>query len=444
VRGRAALIAVLLALGVGTATRGPAEARGCAITPYQLLHQDILIESDLWRSTPEILSASYGFEGTAGVPSGKANVLAAGGTWEDIPLPDPPYRALTSAPTPANVALTYGHPAFHLDAMPIVFSWPVLPSTVSPRHFRITLNTGQIVMPTHASIFPNVEYNERNTVVVFGEFGNRLRPGEPGAIYIVKTEIVPDAAPLTLVGPAGPVSAVGLQKSSGHPYVEGGGPTLVGAKLSHLSTAGEGAPRFVAGQLPNDGVALYGASARYRLRVLTTGGFSPDGVASALPTDFEKFFRLHAADRGVTVLLTSTGVDYALAGGTVRILGLADLGRSNVDAEGNVVNPYDAAYVEDHDNYIDIILSGDEAAARQITAVEIPAGGGYLPFYNPGGPGNAPTPGVAYTAAGPAHLEPVVMALDDPMTVTYVHPVLFGDLPSCLPGPERTGESEAD
>src|SRR5207247_3188568 len=69
---------------------------------------------------------------------------------------------------------------------------------------------------------------------------------------------------------------------------------------------------------------------------------------------------------------------------------------------------YNAAYVEDHDNYIDIILSGDEAAVRQITAVEIPASGGYLPFYNPGGPGNAPTPGVAYTTAGPAHLEPVM------------------------------------
>jgi hypothetical protein len=423
-------------------TRDSAEARGCDISPYRLLHQDILIESDLWRGTPEILSASYGFEGIVGVPSGKAHVIAADGAWEDIAAPDPPYRALTSAPTPLNVALTYGHPAFHADAMPIVFSWPVLPSTVSPRNFRITLNTGQVVTPTHASIFPNIEYNERNTVVVFGEFGNRRRPGEPGAMYIVKTEIVDG---LMLVGPAGPVSAVGLEKASGHPYVEGGGPTLIGAKLTHLSTAGEGAPRLFSGQLPNDGVTLYGASARYRLRVLTTGGFSPDGVASVLPTDFETFFRLHAADGGATVRLTRTGVDYALTGGRVRILGLAELGRPDVDAAGNVVNPYGLAYLEDHDNYIDIVLDGDEAAVRQITAVEIPAGDGYLPFYNPGGPGNDPTPGVAYTTAGPAHLEPVVLALDDPMTVTHVHPAFLGDPRSCLGELLlRAGESETE
>jgi hypothetical protein len=44
-------------------------------------------------------------------------------------------------------------------------------------------------------------------------------------------------------------------------------------------------------------------------------------------------------------------------------------------------------------------------------------GGGYRAFYNPGGPGPRPFAGVRYTAPGPADLEPVTIALDDPMRV---------------------------
>lgn len=76
-------------------------------------------------------------------------------------------------------------------------------------------------------------------------------------------------------------------------------------------------------------------------------------------------------------------------------------------------------YLEDHDNQLDIILSGAREAMRFITHVEIPAGGLCQPFCNPGGPGNDPTLGVTYTRPGPYHLEPVIMALDDPMTLTY-------------------------
>ena len=45
---------------------------------------------------------------------------------------------------------------------------------------------------------------------------------------------------------------------------------------------------------------------------------------------------------------------------------------------------YDDCYVEDVDNQIDIILQGDDAAARSITHVEVPSSGDYLPLYNPG------------------------------------------------------------
>lgn len=81
---------------------------------------------------------------------------------------------------------------------------------------------------------------------------------------------------------------------------------------------------------------------------------------------------------------------------------------------------YDDCYVEDSDNYIDIILEGDEAAARALTHIEIPAGqDGYLRFYDPGGPGPEPFPDVRYSAPGPPDLEPIINALDNPMRVSY-------------------------
>ena len=102
--------------------------------------------------------------------------------------------------------------------------------------------------------------------------------------------------------------------------------------------------------------------------------------------------------------------------GSVTIEGLAELGGPD--------GPLDDTYLEDQDNQIDIILSGDEAAIRTITAVEVPAVAPYAPFYNPGGPGNDPTPGVKYTSPSPSHIQEVWQALDEITTVTYIAPGL--------------------
>jgi hypothetical protein len=168
--------------------------------------------------------------------------------------------------------------------------------------------------------------------------------------------------------------------------------------------------------MPNDEFALYDEG-DFRLRVLTSGGFSPDGVTGLRPDMFEQFFRLHAKGAaGETMILDQVGVEYQVAGGRLRVVGLSDLGRA-ADAEAGVY--YDDCYEEDGDNYIDIILVGDQAAARNITFVEIPAlDGGYRAFYNPGGPGPQPFQEISYTAPGPRDLEPVVIALDDPMRVS--------------------------
>ena len=44
--------------------------------------------------------------------------------------------------------------------------------------------------------------------------------------------------------------------------------------------------------------------------------------------------------------------------------------------------------------------------------------GSYRAFYNPGGPGPEPVEGIRYTEPGPADLEPVIIAIDDPMQVS--------------------------
>jgi hypothetical protein len=378
---------------------------------YQSLMQDILINADLWGSTPAILSANYGFEGIEGVPQGESNVIAAGGTWENITTPGASYAAFTTASTPENVAFGFGYATYHADAMPICFSWPVLPTTVNPSDFLLTLNTGRTVQPLVASINPNFLYNKRSCVVIFGEFGNRLTPGTPGAIYPVRLNIIDKGTTLKLVGPNGPVSAVGLSKSCGNPYQVGGGPTLIGAKLSVMNDVGQTGPALFSQNVPNGGTALYGADAQYRLRIYTTAGISPDGVAAILPTDFSKFFQIQVTEGGVPTLLTQTNIPYTFSAGTITIVGLADLGKYD--------EPLNDAYVADRDNYLDIILKGDDAAMRLITAVIIPAAAPYFPLYNPGGPGNNPTPGVTYTQHGPYTFQPVTIAIDDPQTVNY-------------------------
>ena len=241
-------------------------------------------------------------------------------------------------------------------------------------------------------------------------------------MYPVLFEIVDDGTPMMLLGPGGRIeSAVGLTYGDGATpltaYGEGNGPRLCAAKLTHMADGllGEGGPAFFSGSLPNDGATLYGKDAQYRLRVLTTGGFSPDGVRSLYPTEFASFFRIKvriSSGQGGVIWLEETGVPYTVGDlGTIEILGLADLGPLQA--------VYDDTYIEDHDNQIDIILKGDAAAMRRIRAVHIPASGDYLPFYNPGGPGNNPFPMVTYTAAGPEWLQPVTIAIDDPMQVSH-------------------------
>ena len=409
---------------------------------YLLLKQDVLINADLWDAEPRMLAAGLGFTEIIGVAGLDLNqptlseelVRAVGGTWNTVVCTqgDATFDDFTSAITPQQVATTFGFPVTQSDGLPVEFTWPIRPSTLDPTDFIVILSNGSRVQPQVCSISPNLDYNERAVAVLFGKFGNRLSPEDPGAIYPVRVEVVADQTPLQLVGPGARfVSAVGMGVDcGGSPYTDPdvepsrrGGPRLVGAKLSVMSALGDGAPTVFGVNSPNDGIALYGDQAQYRLRVFTSGGFSPDGVKGMLPTEFSRYFRLRAQTSAGAVELTETGVDYSLDGHRVRVVGLAELGIPGQAMED--------CYTEDQDNQIDIVLAGDKAGMRLITAVEVPSVAPYSPLYNPGGPGNNPTPGVRYSAPSPPHEVSVLMAIDDPMTVTYVDPSLrdaFADL----------------
>lgn len=400
--------------------------------PFSLFFDGTLKGADYWSDEPQILSAGMGFDGIIAIDVPEITidtVIAAGGAWSSDIDCGTSAQNYTTASTRDQVAngfinqMPYGElkdGAIGLDGLPIVLSWPIDTSTLSLTDFQFTLNTGDIVRPWAIGPLPNFEENERNTPVAFGEFGNRLPSDHPDARFPIKLEIVEDDTPLMMVGPGGKaVSAVGLTwETDSSPYDENNGPRLVGAKLNRLDgqMEGEGVSSLQPFLPANDASVLYDEG-DFMLRMLTTGGFSPDGVSGLKPNEFERFFRIHANGvDGNTVIIDKVGEEYVVQGGTLRVVGLSDLGQPEI---GEVT--FDACYGEDRDNYIDIILAGDEEAARNITILEVPSlEEGYSAFYNPGGPGSTPFEGVSYTAPGPRDLEPVIIALDDPMRVSYV------------------------
>lgn len=309
-----------------------------------------------------ILAGGYGFDNIIGVPEiTKRTVHDAGGSWygslECASGEEPSTAVRTSVAEAATIPQGYRGYADYDDGLPIEFSWPVATETVDPTDFKFTLNTGDVVFGHAAGMNPNWENDERSTVVLFGDFGNRKKSTKRGAIFPTKLEIVADDTPLRLVGPHGrEVSAVGLTWTTDKsPYDSG--PSLVAAKLNYVGdeAIGEGGVAVAerAATMPNDEISLHGDEGDFPLRVLTSGGFSPDGVTGLRPDMFEDFFRVRVRGTdGHTVVMDRTGVDYQVAGGTLRVIGLSDLGRAAAAEDGV---HYDDCYQEDRDNQIDII-----------------------------------------------------------------------------------------
>jgi hypothetical protein len=364
-------------------------------TSTNTLNTSIILGADYFSTTPSIMTANYGFEGYMGVPdlsgtdsSAQAAAFAGNVSYENI---DPSLqatataRAYYTASGAQGFEAIYGLSATSADTIPVVFSHPIWPPSVTSDAFQVTMNTGAIVTPLVASFLPNSEYNERQTVVLVGYWGNRILPGNPGAEYPVSVSIVSSPTELKFVTPLGFVSAVGLNILSKNPYVSRNGPIIVAAKLNIFSNLGESNPQWINASYANSGSDLFSTSARYRLRIYTSAGFSADGISSILPTDFSKYFILGVKDfNGNTVQVTKPGVNYTIPGyGNIKVLGIADT--------GPLQSSYDITYVEDHDNQYDIILSGDRAAIARLRTIRMPSSGAYSPVYNPGGPGNNPS-----------------------------------------------------
>jgi hypothetical protein len=425
--------AVPAAAASGSAANAAAGSGSKLPYTYRVLRRDVIINADIWNRKPEMMAAGLGFTSIIGVPGlttsdvplSRTLTVLAGGAWNsNVHCSDgqtPPLASYTSAATPSSIRSLYGQDVYYSDGLPVEFSWPILPSTLDADDFAVKLNNGTTITPQVVSIWPNFEYNERSVAVMFGHFGNRVPPSQAGALYPVSVTVVRGSSVLKLVGPGQRiVSAVGFSaRSPGSPYTapgvapaRRGGPTLVAAKLSRMSAVGNTGPPIFRQNLPNSGVSLYGGQAKFRLRMYTSGGMTPDGVTPLLPTQYDQYFQVDAVtSAGKTVRLTQAGKTYYIDGQPLRVVGLANLGRKQAS--------YDDCYTEVRNNYIDIVLDGSAAAARRITTVEIPSTGRYKPLYNPGGPGNDPAPGVHYSAPTPPISEPVMIALDNPLTVTY-------------------------
>lgn len=404
---------------------------GDGMTPFQVLKLDIVINADLWAQAPMMMAAGLGFSNIIGIdgidmtdlPASEPAVIDAGGSWNTLSgcgEVTPGLGNYTSAVSPQMVESVWGPPAVsYAGGMPIEFSYPALLSTVQGTDFLVTLNDGSQVSADVAAYSPNSDYNERAVAVLFGQFGNRLNLDDPDVLYPTRIEVVEDNTPMMLIGPDGSlVSAVGLAADApGSPYkTPGNGPKLTGAKLTVMLAVGDNGPPGFTGFSPNDGIALYGADAQYRLRVYTTGGYTPDGVTGLKPTEYATFFRVQVKnDAGDLVPLLKSGQDYIIDGKMVQVMGLAELGVPGQVIEGN------DCYGDDKDNQIDIVLKGDVEVMRKIVAVDVPSTeDGYKPFYNPGGPGNTPAAGVTYSQGSPNHTVEVLQAIDDPMAVTYI------------------------
>ena len=390
----------------------------------------IIYNADIFDNTPRIITADYGFEGYIGVPgmsstdaASQAVATSYNVAWEYIdPSLNASQRAYTSGSDQETVYNSTGINLLLADTIPVVFSMPVLPTTVNTTDFAVMLNDGSVATPLSISMSPNLEYNERQTVVLSGEFGNRILPGQPGSLYPVSVSILNDGTPLELLTTTGPVSIVGATVASYNPYVAGNGPKIVSAKLNRFNDIGEGAPFVLGGSsFRNSGSDLYGSDAQYRLRIYDNYGFSPDGIASLLPSEYSQYFLLNARDENDNLIpLPLAGQAYEIGGfGTITVVGLADVGTA-----GNSEN---AAYIEDHDNYYDIILKGDLSAIERLADVRMPSSGAYKVVYNPGGPGNDPS-GALNGSAGPGpwtvpstdHTIAITNDLDGSQVATYV------------------------
>jgi hypothetical protein len=227
------------------------------------LNDQLIKNADIWDVEPKLLAADLEYCGIQALSSHKSNIIKNGGIWNIISTPDASKNAYTFAGDVKNIANSYGYTTYKADSMTICFSQPVLPSTVNPTTFEITLNTGNTVTPHVASIVPNVTFNTASCITIFGQFGNRIAPGILGAIYPTKVSIIEGHSNgatinLTLIGLNNVLTNMtGKSINSYSSYAKNNGPKILAAKISVTSNVGENTLPFFNEHIPNDGISLY-------------------------------------------------------------------------------------------------------------------------------------------------------------------------------------------
>ena len=123
---------------------GPDAAGADADDTPPVFLDDRIIAADQWGPELAILSAGMGFDGVIGLPdTDLETVRAAGGSYYVPECADAPIvSGATAAVVDAMYRGTADDSPDYDDGLPVVFTWPVLGSTVHPEDFLFTLTNG--------------------------------------------------------------------------------------------------------------------------------------------------------------------------------------------------------------------------------------------------------------------------------------------------------------
>ena len=401
----------------------------------KMINSDIIVNANLYGDTPEFLSAT-GFShlvcmnSTTDLYEGQKFFLGNYNT--NLDINSHILRNITSSSDIRLLSPVTRHLQPGMDAMPICFTFPILPSSVDVKQFAITLNNGFVVKPYDFTFAPNSKYNEKQCIILNGYWNNRLLNNENtytmNSIYPISVKIVESfGKKLYAIGPKGLYDMTEKTVTFTDGYVS---PIFLNACVltkytlpdiyNHLGDIGSGVNAIENMNSPN---ILYGNDAEYRFRVFTAFGYSPDGILPMLPDQYERYWYLQYVDpdTSISTNLYKQQYKYTFGSYSVTIVGLADLGFLSTTG-------YDSAtYSEDRDNQIDIIVKGDETIIKNIKKLVIPSGGfnpdtglSYISFMSPGGPGPTPIPGMKYTLPSVYQELDIINNLNNPKTVTFI------------------------
>ncbi len=389
---------------------------------YYLLNSDIVINANIFSDTPKLLSASFGVTPGAVYIFDETEILSVYGNYNtNLSIDRNLERSISTTPDIRNInSYTNTNYMVGFDQIPICFSNPCLLSSIDVNCFVVYLNTGLISKPISIASGPNSKYNEKHCVLLCGYFGNRLKG--PNAVYPTSLEIIKaNGSTFKLIGKKGLIDATGMSINILNAFTGKVPGTILSCILNiyytpkiynYLGDEGCGLTPFQ----NNSGYLLYGKDAQYKFRIYTSCGYSPNGISSMTPDNYERYFYLQYTDPKTmqkTDLIKSNYI-YQFSIGSVEIVGLADLGQKQDTYDEEI-------YMEDHDNYIDICVKGNYNVIKNIKKLIVPSDGQqYTKFYNPSGPGPTPQSDVTYTIPSVYQEVDIVNNIKNPNCVTYI------------------------